>query len=199
LLAWLYWAAFAYIRHELADPNIPRHGRMASIDPWQVYFKNLFFSLSLSLVPSSLGLRNILVGKNLFAHYHKVYYNIPNRNRRYNKCVWGVGDNKRRDDTFRRLAVSYLPAGRGWPALSRTFSCCRFGNQLAIVGCCLLCRVAPDADWLFAWRELKKKSSCGRLTLVLLVCAFMYYCEMKKKKKKKKFFLSELPLTHTPV
>jgi hypothetical protein len=49
LLAWLYWAAFAYIRHELADPNIPRHGRMASIDPWQVYFKNLFsFFLSLS-------------------------------------------------------------------------------------------------------------------------------------------------------
>lgn len=35
---------------------------MASIDPWQVYFKNLF-SFSLSLVPSSLGLRNILVGK----------------------------------------------------------------------------------------------------------------------------------------
>lgn len=50
-------------------------------------------SLSFSLVPSSLGLRNILVGKNLFAHYHKVYYNIPNRNRRYNKCVcggWGI-------------------------------------------------------------------------------------------------------------
>jgi hypothetical protein len=36
LLLGLYWA-FAYIRHELADPNIPRHGRMASIDPWQVF------------------------------------------------------------------------------------------------------------------------------------------------------------------
>ncbi len=98
------------------------------------------------------------------------------------------------------LAVSYLPAGRGWPALSRTFSCCRFGNQLAIVGCCccccLLCRVAPDADWLFAWKEPKKKSSCGRLTLVLLVCAFMYYCEMKKKKKKFFFFQSCRSRTH---
>lgn len=61
----LYWA-FAYIRHELADPNIPRHGRMASIDPPPGYFKNP----PLSLLPFYLSQLSTRVKRSIVQYHH---------------------------------------------------------------------------------------------------------------------------------
>lgn len=171
---------------------------MASIDPWQVYFKNLF-SFSLSLVPSSLGLRNILVGKICLPITIKsiTIFQIEIDGITSVCGGWGITKEEMiHSDVSQSLTCQQDEDGQRWAVPFHVVGLAISWQLLDVVVVVVCCVV-----WLLTPTGCLRGGSSKRNRRVgdwLLYYSSALLCIIAKwRRRRRSFFLSELPLTHT--